>query len=138
MHIQVHITGNNNNLCIIFPCSHAPSSCSEAEEKGSDCIPQFRTMQECFEKHPEEYGKYADNDDDGSDETQEREEEAGSRDKEAEQKGEEERTEKLGGGGGEGKGTAAKDQQQTKGENSKVEGERTTPAQASPEASTTK
>ena len=127
----------------IFPlsCSHAPSSCSEAEEKGSDCIPQFRTMQECFEKHPEEYGKYADNDDDDdSEEAEEREGEGGSRDKgrEIEQKGEEERTEKLGGGEGEGKGTAAKDQQPTKGENLKDEGERTTPAQASPEANTTK
>ena len=112
---------------------------SEAEEKGSDCIPQFRTMQECFEKHPEEYGKYADNDDDDSEEREEGE--GGSRDKgrEAEeQKGEEERTEKLGGGGGEGEGTAAKDQQQINGENLKVEGEQTTPAQASPEASTTK
>lgn len=23
-----------------------------------DCIPQFRTMQECFLKYPEEYGKF--------------------------------------------------------------------------------
>ena len=50
-------------------------------------------MQECFEKHPEEYGKYADNDDDDSEEPEKREGEGGSRDKgrEAEeQKGEEE------------------------------------------------
>ena len=35
---------------------------SEEEEKGSDCIPQFRTMQECFQKHPEVYSKYDDED----------------------------------------------------------------------------
>ena len=39
-----------------FSCFHY----STAEEKGMDCIPQFRAMQECFQKHPEEYGKYAD------------------------------------------------------------------------------
>lgn len=52
---------------------------SEAEEKGSDCIPQFRTMQECFEKHPEVYGKYADDDNggDGGSEGTERQEEGG-------------------------------------------------------------
>lgn len=31
---------------------------SEEEEKGSDCIDQFRNMQECFFKYPEEYGKF--------------------------------------------------------------------------------
>ena len=39
---------------------------SEDEEKGSDCIPQFKTMQECFQKHPEMYSKY--NDEDNKDE----------------------------------------------------------------------
>lgn len=36
-----------------FSCFHY----SEAEPKGSDCIPQFRDMQECFVKYPEIYGK---------------------------------------------------------------------------------
>lgn len=36
-----------------FSCFHY----SEAEPKGSDCIPQFRDMQECFVKYPEVYGK---------------------------------------------------------------------------------
>jgi len=36
-----------------FSCFHY----SEAEPKGSDCIPQFREMQECFVKYPEIYGK---------------------------------------------------------------------------------
>ena len=45
---------------------------SEEEEKGSECIPQFKTMQECFEKFPEVYGKYTDDeaDDKGSEEQQ--------------------------------------------------------------------
>ena len=29
---------------------------SKEEEKGSDCIEQFKAMQECFAAHPEEYG----------------------------------------------------------------------------------
>lgn len=41
-----------------FSCFHY----STEEEKGSDCIPQFRAMQECFQKHPEVYGKYEDDD----------------------------------------------------------------------------
>lgn len=36
-----------------FSCFHY----SEADPKGSDCIPQFRDMQECFMKYPEIYGK---------------------------------------------------------------------------------
>lgn len=36
-----------------FSCFHY----SEADPKGSDCIPQFRDMQECFVKYPEMYGK---------------------------------------------------------------------------------
>lgn len=36
-----------------FSCFHY----SEAEPKGTDCIPQFRDMQECFVKYPEIYGK---------------------------------------------------------------------------------
>lgn len=35
-----------------FSCFHY----SEEEPKGSDCIPQFRDMQECFVKYPEIYG----------------------------------------------------------------------------------
>jgi hypothetical protein len=30
---------------------------SESEPKGSECIEQFRAMQECFSKHPDIYGK---------------------------------------------------------------------------------
>ena len=33
---------------------------SEEEEKGIDCIPQFQAMQACFQKHPEEYAEYSD------------------------------------------------------------------------------
>ena len=77
-------------------------------------------MQECFEKHPEEYGKYADSDDD----TEEMEE-GGSSDEGKEQK--EDRTEK----GGEGEGAAAKDQGQTKSEKVATEGKQT-PATAEP------
>ena len=76
-------------------------------------------MQECFEKHPEEYGKYADSDDD----TEEMEE--GGSDEGREQK--EGRTEK----GGEGVGAATKDQGQTKSEKVATEGEQT-PATAEP------
>ena len=36
-----------------FSCFHY----SEVDPKGSDCIPQFRDMQECFVKYPEIYGK---------------------------------------------------------------------------------
>jgi len=36
-----------------FSCFHY----SEEDPKGSDCIPQFRDMQECFVKYPEIYGK---------------------------------------------------------------------------------
>lgn len=36
-----------------FSCFHY----SEEDPKGSDCIPQFRGMQECFVKYPEIYGK---------------------------------------------------------------------------------
>mgnify|MGYP001794010342 CR=1 FL=1 len=36
-----------------FSCFHY----SEAEVKGSDCIDQFRDMQQCFVKYPEIYGK---------------------------------------------------------------------------------
>ena len=34
-----------------FSCFHY----SQEEQKGSDCIPQFRAMQSCFEKYPDEY-----------------------------------------------------------------------------------
>lgn len=36
-----------------FSCFHY----SEADPKGSNCISQFRDMQECFVKYPEIYGK---------------------------------------------------------------------------------
>ena len=71
-------------------------------------------MQECFEKHPEEYGKYADTDNDD----EETEDGDGT-----EQKGED-RTEKEGD-----KEAAAKDQGQTKSE--VTEGEQTPEANAS-------
>ena len=49
-----------------FSCFHY----SEADPKGSDCIPQFKEMQECFMRHPEVYnGESAD--DQGSDNKQE-------------------------------------------------------------------
>ena len=35
-----------------FSCFHY----SEAEPKGSDCLEQFKSMQECFVKFPEVYG----------------------------------------------------------------------------------
>ena len=41
---------------------------STEEEKGSDCIPQFRGMQECFQKYPEVYGRYTDDDDEENEE----------------------------------------------------------------------
>ena len=37
---------------------------SQEEEKGVDCIPQFKGMQECFMKYPEEYGKFTEDEDD--------------------------------------------------------------------------
>ena len=46
-----------------FSCFHY----SEAEPKGTDCIPQFRDMQECFVKYPEIYGKDDELDDDEED-----------------------------------------------------------------------
>ena len=35
-----------------FSCFHY----SEAEPKGIDCLEQFKSMQECFQSHPEVYG----------------------------------------------------------------------------------
>ena len=37
-----------------FSCFHTSTS----EPKGSDCIEQFRTMQECFRQYPEVYGEF--------------------------------------------------------------------------------
>lgn len=37
-----------------FSCFHV----SQSEPKGSECIEQFRTMQECFGKYPEIYGEF--------------------------------------------------------------------------------
>ncbi|XP_028414444.1 mitochondrial intermembrane space import and assembly protein 40-B-like [Dendronephthya gigantea] len=37
-----------------FSCFHTSTS----EPKGSDCIEQFRTMQECFRQYPEIYGEF--------------------------------------------------------------------------------
>lgn len=48
-----------------FSCFHY----SEADPKGSDCIPQFRDMQECFVKYPEIYGKDDDRALDGDEES---------------------------------------------------------------------
>lgn len=36
---------------------------STAEEKGSDCIETFKKMQECFQKHPDLYKDYEDEED---------------------------------------------------------------------------
>lgn len=33
-----------------------------------DCIPQFRAMQECFKKYPEEYSKFNDDEEEGGEE----------------------------------------------------------------------
>jgi len=41
-----------------FSCFHY----SEAEPKGSDCLEQFKGMQECFVKFPEVYGSLDDDD----------------------------------------------------------------------------
>ncbi|XP_065067148.1 mitochondrial intermembrane space import and assembly protein 40-B-like [Rhopilema esculentum] len=41
-----------------FSCFHF----SEADPKGSDCIDQFRSMQECFVQHPEVYSMDDDSD----------------------------------------------------------------------------
>ena len=46
-----------------FSCFHTSTS----EPKGSDCIEQFRTMQECFRQYPEVYGEF-ESVDSGSDE----------------------------------------------------------------------
>lgn len=43
-------------------------SVSEEEEKGVDCIPQFKGMQECFFKYPEEYGKFTEDEEEGAEE----------------------------------------------------------------------
>jgi len=43
-----------------FSCFHY----SEADVKGSDCVPQFRDMQVCFSKYPEIYGKDKDEESD--------------------------------------------------------------------------
>ena len=42
-----------------FSCFHY----SEAEPKGSDCLEQFKGMQECFVKFPEVYGSLDDDED---------------------------------------------------------------------------
>ena len=42
---------------------------SVEEEKGVDCIPQFKAMQECFIKFPEEYGRFNDDDEASSEQT---------------------------------------------------------------------
>lgn len=39
---------------------------SEEEEKGIDCIPQFKNMQDCFLKYPEEYGRFTEDDEEKS------------------------------------------------------------------------
>eukprot|EP00731_Ephydatia_muelleri_P001891 Em0001g1891a len=47
-----------------FSCFHF----SEEDPKGVDCIPSFKAMQECFEKHSELFADYL-RDDDGDDES---------------------------------------------------------------------
>ena len=53
-----------------FSCFHF----SEEEPKGMDCIPPFKAMQECFEKHSELFAEYLRHDD-HADESGEQEEE---------------------------------------------------------------
>lgn len=43
-----------------FSCFHT----SQSEPKGSECIDQFRTMQECFNQYPEIYGEFESVDED--------------------------------------------------------------------------
>lgn len=45
-----------DNFKEAFSCFHY----SEEEMKGSDCLEQFKNMQECFVKFPEEYGSLDD------------------------------------------------------------------------------
>lgn len=49
-----------------FSCFHY----SADETKGSDCIPQFRSMQDCFHKHPELYPTEQEEGGEGEDEGQ--------------------------------------------------------------------
>lgn len=51
-HTHVHVC---HDMCHIH---------SAEEEKGVDCIPQFKAMQECFLKFPEQYRSFNDDDDD--------------------------------------------------------------------------
>jgi intermembrane space import and assembly protein 40 len=59
----------HNQIARIFSTRMMPflPPCSEEEEKGVDCIPQFKNMQECFLDHPEEYGKFVDEEDEAKD-----------------------------------------------------------------------
>ncbi|KAG1439003.1 hypothetical protein G6F56_012445 [Rhizopus delemar] len=51
------------------PCGEdfkAAFSCfvfSEAEPKGLDCVDKFKSMQDCFRRHPDVYGDEIDDDD---------------------------------------------------------------------------
>ena len=58
-----------------FSCFHY----STEETKGSDCIPQFRAMQDCFHKHPEFYPTEQDEDGEGEDVREGEEQEGQSR-----------------------------------------------------------
>lgn len=80
-----------------FSCFHY----SEADPKGSDCIPSFKGMQECFEKHPEHFAEYLRDDSDesgGNDSRGEDDEEEG----EGGKKGTAPEGSSVDGGGGEG------------------------------------
>ena len=43
-----------------FSCFHY----SKEDPKGSDCVDSFVKMHNCFQEYPEEYGKFADDEDD--------------------------------------------------------------------------
>ena len=58
--------------------------CSEAEDKGSDCLEQFKQMQECFQKHPELYKDF-DDDEEEEEEEKEGKKEAGDSEEKREQ-----------------------------------------------------
>lgn len=45
-----------------FSCFYHSSDENE-EERGVECIPQFKTMLECFKQHPDLYSQYAEDED---------------------------------------------------------------------------
>ena len=54
-----------NTICMCECVLIFPVSCSKADPQGSDCIPEFRGMQNCFLEHPEEYGEFTKEEEEG-------------------------------------------------------------------------